>query len=277
MEKLPGNISITSSTTAFIQSIDFSRVSKILLIAHTGRRIFHALQEAIDDFLDRGQVNPDLEINVLLRNPYAENQDRYGHIYNSVRLLKRLQTRDNINIDVRYYQSLPVFRAIFCCYPDTDARQSIVSTYKWLPRFRSRAFEQMIRIDDTVNGEGRHPINQTVLSWFEHYWGVNEIHTIVFDFDDTIAGTMNIQVESWVKAVQQRADTDKGRTYLAPDIAAALTENNPGKLTGIIKKIFLDKQMAPAIFEAIFPNFPESEKELKDEINDSRFDIRERL
>lgn len=264
----------------FLKNIDLEESWEIYVLAHTGRRIFNALYDKIEDYEKErkkakniSEKDLNLQIRVLVRNPYAENQDRYGQVYDTVRKVKNLRKR--LDVEIRFYQALPTFRGIVCVNTETRERKNLLSTYEWLPGFDSHAFDRVFRIDDSVSGDGQHPLVEMVMTWFKHYWGAEEIHTVVFDFDDTIAKTMEIQTDAWVTAIQKFIDSDERTRFLEPGIANAL--DDPGMLKRIVKRIFLEKQMAPEIFKTIFPNFPKDRSNLKEEINHFRFESREEL
>ena len=85
------------------------------------------------------------------------------------------------------------------------------------------------------------------LSWFNHLWGKNEIHTVVFDFDDTLVDSINIQVKAWVYSIKHFIKIDE-ITKLDLDNSISQTLNNSEKLISVIKKIFIQEQHSPVRF-----------------------------
>jgi len=131
---------------------------------------------------------------------------------------------------------------------------------------------------DTVNSPK--PPALVLYSWIEQYWGKDEIHTVVFDFDDTLIKTRDVQVKAWAQVIVESLEnhTIEGKN-LSPKFQAWFHQKSVKAATDLllldaVKDIFVDKQMAEAIAQEIFVDVPE---ETWRRINKKRFEIRERM
>src|SRR5262249_46385442 len=99
------------------------------------------------------------------------------------------------------------------------------------------------------SGPSGSAFQETFCAWFEYYWGKSgkNIHTLIFDFDDTLADTGYIQIEAWVEALESLPM--HRRDILAEDV---LRNAEAGELSKLITRRFTDLQMAVKIADSLF-------------------------
>src|SRR5882724_3765834 len=112
------------------------------------------------------------------------------------------------------------------------------------------------------------------LSWFAHLWGKHRIHTLLFDFDDTLFLTTECQVDAWVEALQSAID---GKTFVRPDLAADIRKviDRRADLTQRMTDIFIKRQQENEILRSLFNTLPPLNK--LDMLRRHRVRVREEL
>lgn len=268
----------------FIKSLDFSKVKKIKVLSHTGRTLYAQLGEKLDELITDNKKFPE-EIHVLTRTRFIESMDRIQYINSTISRVHSLREQEHIipknvgdeRIDIRFYESIPSIRGIIC----EDYKGKIINfttAYYWERENTSRKLDCafIVRESTTQKTEQGKLLN----SWFSQYWGRDEVHTIVFDFDDTLIPSMDLQIDAWLEVINKKYIADKNFiSKLKPRLGQYVKGNVDGLLNNSsfreeIKKIFIEQQLAEAIIEEIFLDI--TEDELKD-INSDRFKIRKDL
>jgi len=262
----------------FLEKVDLSKVSHLYILGHTGQNIYMSFRERIEKLIEKGPGHYPEEIRVLIRAPVVEGLRRNRYIHATVVAVDKLHQKDK-KIDVRFYESVPAVRGIICQYRTPDqTRESYITSYYWPQSNHSKSFDVAYVTRDTVNSPK--PPALVLYSWIEQYWGKDEIHTVVFDFDDTLIKTRDVQVKAWAQVIVESLEnhTIEGKN-LSPKFQAWFHQKSVKAATDLllldaVKDIFVDKQMAEAIAQEIFVDVPE---ETWRRINKKRFEIRERM
>ncbi len=274
--------------STFLKNLNFREFSLIKIFGHTGETIIKEFLERIERCDNELQKEiKDIDIRILLRNPQHSTGRRADGIHKTITHINRLRSREFNNIRVHFYQDLPTFRGFVCHRKDSTARMALISFYHFPRNETSKRFEQAIYIDENNTPKPNQMI-EVFDSWFEHFWGKTrdqKIHTIIFDFDDTMANSHDIQIEAWVDVIKEarkthdldQADLSKNvwkdkleQTHFCEDVWKHI--NNDEELRNIIRQKFFRFQHAKFIFEEIFTNLSE---EMKDEIHQRRFELRQ--
>ena len=254
----------------FLTELPLEGLERIFLIGHTGRNLltnFHRVFE-------QSQYRSKPVIKILLRSPYAETQNRFQQVYNSIEdIISRFRSK-HYNISINYYEAVPNFRCILCEYKNGH-RINFISFYSYIKTQKTTAWNKSFIIKD--NAADKNHFVQYIEDWFFSFFGQKNVHTIVFDFDDTLADTLNLQVEAWLNTIKKLLHNKTiQKEYLNEQISINLESDKLVKKA--IKKIFLDKQMAKPIKEEIFCKVPpEEEIKVEKAIKAYRFKERERL
>jgi phosphoglycolate phosphatase-like HAD superfamily hydrolase len=97
------------------------------------------------------------------------------------------------------------------------------------------------------------------LSWFNHLWGTHRIHTILFDFDDTLFLTTECQVDAWVEALRSAVG---GKTFAARDLAPEIRRSidRRGDIAQKMTRIFIEEQQEESILRRLFSTLPALDK-----------------
>ncbi len=111
-------------------------------------------------------------------------------------------------------------------------------------------------------------------SWFNYYWGKSDgdnvkLHTVIFDFDDTITKTFQIQIDCWCKILEDALGDNTLKIPIAAISNKVIKDNNVNKKE--IEKIFFEKQKADDILNEIFGT---SNLGLKEIIQKTRYNLR---
>lgn len=234
------------NVSQFVRNIPLQDIVSIKVICHTGKYAYIELQERLEE-LKNENARKAIKVTVLARYPLAESSDRASdiiHTHEKVQAFKR----KHFNIDIRYYQSLPVHRAVICQYKNGN-RKTYISNYEWIDA-KSKVSEYAFIVRDSIKSP--HKLVKSVDSWINHYWGNGIIHTLVFDFDDTLALTRELQIDAWIEAIKNALTSS---TIHVNEFSQELKEvhENPQKYRDTFKKIFLEHEMAEQIMDAVLP------------------------
>lgn len=235
----------------FLQHLKIDGLKDVFLIGHTGRNLLHSFDRLLEDhdYCCKPRVH------ILLRNPNSETLRRFSQVISALdNVVKKLRD-EGCAVTVEFYECIPFVRAILCAYENGE-RDSFISFYHYLPRKKSKAWDRAIRVEDSLGK--RNYLVEYVMDWFQSFSGKKGIHSIVFDFDDTLADTLNVQVEAWLTAVTEAVEHDGcALEYLDPSIQHAFHDKR--ELFREIKRIFAEEQMADAIQKKIFSRLPAAE------------------
>ncbi|MDY0093264.1 MAG: HAD hydrolase-like protein [Candidatus Vecturithrix sp.] len=260
----------------FMETIRVEGLHSMKILCFTGKLLLTAIEEKLEEFIQLRQIrdeNLEIAIYIALKHPGSESLRRAAQIEETVKRIKRLQEYENVNIQYCFYQALPSHRGIIC--EDYDGnRTAYLSSYEWLPYQKNQASRYAIVVGDSL--QNRHPMITMLDSWISHYWGKGhgKLHTIVFDFDDTLAPTMKIQIKAWIEALNNAVNNgDIIVENFSPELREA--KNDPRTYFAYIQDAFIRHQMADKIITALLPGL--QNEHIKEVINTERFRIREKL
>jgi len=291
------------SDAEFVSIARIDQALRVRILAHTGKSIYGAVHAELERAL-YGSDGASTEIKVLTRVPTAEGVGRYELIRGTVNLVKNLCGK-GVNAEIRFYDALPSIRGVIVEH-ENGTRISFVSTYVWERDWQvkesppqqgqkrstlstSHALDRAIIVKDTEKHPA--PIVRMLESWFDHYWGHDEIHTVAFDFDDTLISSANLQInaladalcepiddrllpkQAWSEeALPFRDNRERLRQLIATkfastkEIDAVLTEMLPGAdaatLDGLVQRR-KERRYASLEQAAPFPGMPHALERLK--------------
>jgi phosphoglycolate phosphatase-like HAD superfamily hydrolase len=251
----------------FIRALPLEELVAIRMICHTGKYSYIVLQERLNQMEDL-KARERIAISVLARHPIAESTSRANAIDHARRVAADSTRRKVGRTEMRFYQALPVYQAVVCEYAD-GTRRSFISSYEWSDgRTRSAKFALSIR--DRLGAPS--PAVSSVETWMTHYWGNvdGSLHTLVFDFDDTLAGTTESQVKAWIAAIEVAIECGIIKvTNLANVLVAARADKR--QYEDAFKHLFHEKAMAPQILGAALPDATEAQRAF---VEAQRYDLR---
>lgn len=70
-----------------------------------------------------------------------------------------------------------------------------------------------------------------VENWFDYYWGPGVIHTIAFDFDDTIVDTYRDKIAAWICAVDETLNTRDNADHFLSEVIPHFGKGEGDKFT----------------------------------------------
>ena len=248
------------SIEQFLNTIDFEEIDTIEVIGHTGEQLITSLLSKIND---KDYLNlHNIKIKILLRDPYFEIGKRSKGINRIIDKIHDFQEKGYKNIHYKFYTSLPTFRSMLCIPKDpVKGRIAFLGFYYFPNGGPSKRFSHSIIVDQRISENFK--LIDIVESWFKHLWGKNDElrkHTIIFDFDDTIANSHKIQISAWEQIVKE-----------ATDCMGIKNKNINQETKSSIAKIFFEKQNAKDIFNSIFKNL---DYNVVDKLHQRRFQIR---
>jgi phosphoglycolate phosphatase-like HAD superfamily hydrolase len=257
--------------TEFIQAINPEDVIRVLVITHTGSVTLDSVLSA----LQHSPLTSRAKLHVLLRSKELSDLGRAQAIDRSIEALRGFAaTVRHVDVEARFYASPPLLRSVIVEHQD-HRYSAYLSFYDW-PLTRginqrgaaNKGAIRLTRIDQS------NWLFDMFLSWFEHLWGKRRIHTLLFDFDDTLFLTTECQVAAWSEALQSAAD---GKTFalseFAPDIRKLLERR--ADLTKYMTKVFLEEQQEQDILGRLFSTLPSLTK--LDWLRQHRVRVREEL
>jgi phosphoglycolate phosphatase-like HAD superfamily hydrolase len=258
---------------AFVRQADLSTVVQMDVIAITGEVTLRPLCEALECTEDIHDNH--LRMRVLLRSDSSSDAHRIEKKRGTRQSLQRLrQYMPKFDYELRGYSTvLPL-----CCVillHDNGLYSAHLTLYDWHRSKRMTGREShtmwyhVCRSVDVRN----EPLLSVFQSWFDRLWGKHKLHTLVFDFDDTLFRTTDIAVSAWATAVlKSRTDGWIGDDELSPMICAACADWEA--LLRAIKEIYLIDGQERAMLERVFRVQP-SEQRLRI-FQDIRIEARER-
>jgi len=258
---------VYGSEEPFLRGLNWDHVTQVSIIAHTGRSLY----TAFDAFIRKERLSlPAASVRVLTRSASSETRDRSRQI--GVTSDEVATRRGNgLNIEHRFYHTLPWLRG-YLIECDNKERKALIGFYRWSQAWTSEAAPFYVPVEDSE--EQRDPLLELCHSWFEHHWGETDLHTIVFDFDDTLFRTMSIQVEAWASAIEARL---KSKRLSANDLEAESVRpvaHDPVEFRKVLRNVFVTYEAAKDIMSFLLPNLSQDER---DKLDADRFEERVRL
>lgn len=245
----------------FLCKIKLEKVESIELICHTGSKTCDDLIRYINEY--RGTINPGLELKILLRDPNVETSLRKTSIETTVIKLQTLKNIKNLNLRIKYYTSLPWLR-----YLKTSENDFFINHYYYFKGSKTISY---------TDKEFQLPSNRlknVSSSWFNYYWGKSikklNIHTLIFDFDDTITKTYEVQISSWcsiIESILNENPLNIPKNKLKAKYISNSTLANRDEVT----KTFFIKQNAVGICKELFISIADDQQK---RIQDQRYEIR---
>lgn len=252
----------TNNYRNFVNNLNLEEFDEILLIVHTGRNSLEILRQKL--ISDNSTYN--IDIKILLKHPFSETTDRFEQIENHLpTLINEINRNENSTIDFRYYNGLPHFHAILCKYKNIEQYKSYISYYKW------RRHRTIASPTGTVINKDISELFLVAKSLFEHLFSKKNLHTIIFDLDDTIIDSYNSQMKSWKFLLERIFDDKHELNYLRKNIQSDITEES---FEQYIENMFLHTTETDERFNCVFTGLPDNEIQ---KIKKIRFNIREEL
>jgi phosphoglycolate phosphatase-like HAD superfamily hydrolase len=188
----------------FLQSTSLKTVTQIAVSAYTGSSTIRT----ICSFLE-GEEHPNRQIplKVLLRSRFLTDKKRAEDTKSTILKVRELpNTVPWIVPEMQFYAAPPVLRSVVVDHFDRT-RTAYLSYYDWqrpsLELRRPTANERASFVTGSIGSSLLLPVHW---SWFQHYWAKKTIHTLIFDFDDTLFYTTEIRTRAWVQAIQEFVD-----------------------------------------------------------------------
>jgi phosphoglycolate phosphatase-like HAD superfamily hydrolase len=225
----------------FISSLNFRGVTKILVIANTGEVTVKMLREWLTRHVSALPPRQRIKLEILLRSPHISDKKRFDSITRTIKEIHNFSAANRqFDTEVRYYASVCPLRATIFEYAD-NKYSGHLSFSDWGPganlNQRDAAHEHAftkLRVKDTE------PLLSVFLSWFRHFWGYNKIHTLIFDFDDTLFFTTAAQVHGWIRGIERALETNViTLEQLADDVEKALRST---QADSVFTDIFFEEQ-----------------------------------
>lgn len=234
-------------------------VKSVKAVLHTGQVSVRALGKVLN-----ATNVASSRVRVLVRTPGYEDYWRSNAIRRSVDDIR------DFGFGYTFYSAPPFVHGFLIEYED-GSHDHFYSFYLHTDSGRTQ-------IDDAAYvdiGRSKGSFYKVFTSWFEYHWGKSnrKVHTIVFDFDDTIADTGFIQVEAWSEALKQLPTQRKA--LLVDDVSKALKDDT---LFDLVRARFERHQTASEIVDSLFQTELDSDTATaaKGELQKARMEIRVR-
>ncbi len=264
------------SLDEFLDSILDQDIHSMDIIAHTGNEIINEFFEKISISDNYRQKFMQTKIRILIRNPEFEVGHRIDYIKNKIKTIIEHQNSGFDKLHFRLYQSLPSFRAVICRGGNSKVINAFLNFYYFPSDEKQSKHYPKAEIIDSKKALDD-DLLKIVNTWIEHFWGKtgdgSMIHTIIFDFDGTIADSHDIQITAWIDVIRN-ANKRPGVTEDNYQQAIRGILQDREKLYVEVSKIYLKAQIADKIYKMIFKDVPD---EIKKEIFTERFNIRKQL
>lgn len=243
---------------SFIGSLDLPEVKRFRIIAISGQSTLRSFLAAIGKHNSNSKVP--IRAEILLRSREYVDKGRKEKIDASMKMLDEFR-RDHtwFTFETRTYSCPTPFLAVVCELKD-GKRIARLGSYTWqgtnLRESFNAAAEAQVEIDERKGAAAKDNYLELYLAWFNHFWGHHRIHTILFDFDDTLFETTHAQVDGWLDVI---SDNIKKKFIAESDFRSKADFEKLRKPTAQAREhmcnIFLDEQTAAKIVIRLFkPN-----------------------
>lgn len=234
--------------SAFVTSLNANEVTSFRILAISGgvtvRSFLNAMERS--SFADKP-----VECRFLLRSPLSTDRRRSQTVAATQADLRRFQGRHpTFKQETRTYGSTTPLHCVIAEHRDGRS-SAYLAFYDWTTlnaREGTGLFKRLV-----YAATANEPLLRVYLSWFNHFWGIHKIHTVLFDFDDTLFLTTGAQAQAWAAtitwALQKKIIKHED---LMEDVRSACLRNQ--NLVPIMTEIFLDEQDEESIFARIFEN-----------------------
>jgi len=233
----------------FLEKLDFSDITRMSIVAYTGSSTVRTICEHLERVSDNGKT--EIELRVALRSRFLSDAQRAEDIKRTSDLLEVLaRNKPWVKSEVRYYGTPALLRSLLVDHKD-GSQSAYLSYYDW-----SREGSSIRRA--TANSDASHTLYDATSrrlacvhqSWFSHYWAAHKIHTIVFDFDDTLFATSCARIEAWRETILEAVNfRGLGQAILTEEIHQALRTET---LLERLREVFFDEQDDVRIAARIF-------------------------
>jgi phosphoglycolate phosphatase-like HAD superfamily hydrolase len=265
---------ITTKEEDFLSHLPIPAIRELRVLAHTGKILVTELRCQIDRAARRQDDR--LVVKVLLRDPLAEGPSRRKQVVNTYQdLMTFARERQDVQIQVRFYSGLPSVRGIICMGRDPARRWHFLSAYDWGADHAAGDApgpQKTRALNPGVVWTGRTPDTPAPMKllehWFDYLWGPGLLHTIAFDFDDTLLRTHADHVDAWraalLGALREGLLT---REMLAPAVLAVV--DDPGRLDDHLAHLYHRLARAPEIAAALVR--PDTDAAVTLKLNERRY------
>jgi len=249
----------SKSIDDFVSSVSLSTVSHISIMSITGDVTIKNFCNAIARAKDQKRLPQEISVKVLLRADSSSDTRRTNRKEEAVAALRALHLSiEGFLYEIRTYSSVSPLHCLIMEHTD-HTFSAYLSFYDWRatgPNVRESA-NPMVAVFSHV--QEQEPLLSVFLSWFRHCWGKHKVHTLIFDFDDTLFETTAAQVKGWVAAIRSvLGDGIISTGDLKADVAEALASES--SLTEKLTTIFLDEQRESNIFDRLLATKMSPEK-----------------
>lgn len=258
---------------AFLTESDFGNVKSILVTANTGEVTVKILCEWLSRHSAKIPSNITVPLQILLRSPHVSDKKRADSTQRTVKQIQTLAVNDSrFDVQVRYYASVCPLRATILENSD-GTYCGYLSFVDWgpgvNPNQRDAAYEHAFARRKVVENDA---MLSVFLSWFRHFWGRHQVHTLIFDFDDTLFLTTAAQIYGWIRAIERSLETKQiTEQQLAAEVRISLREGNANDL---FTDIFFEEQEEDRILRRLVAD--ELSSEAREFIRRERVSARER-
>lgn len=242
----------------FLAGIDLDTIAAIDMMAITGE-----LQvRPICELLERAKSlhHRKLPVRILLRSDSSSDTRRIHNREATREALERVrQAIPDLDYEIRYYSAPCPLRTTMVRHID-GSHSAFLSFYDWRSEDLMSVRESEVLwcyLRDHVREDDK--LLSVYRSWFAQFWGRHRIHTLLFDFDDTLFQTTDIQVRAWMHALCTAMESgliEKG--MIAEDVREALPDQD--LLHQVLTDILLWEQQESNMIDRLFPTRPNDER-----------------
>jgi hypothetical protein len=187
----------------FIAELELSDISSIMIMAVSGRITVSLLLQVLQDTTSELEIEK-IHIKILLSASYMSDAGRPASLLETIRQAKEFELRNKFfDVEVRIYSAPAFFRGAIIEHTDGSFSGHLGYYYWGQSKELTQRHHWSRHARVFKKNESLDPGLRVFLSWFNHYWGLNIINTIIFDFDDTIFYTTEAQVGGWAGAIER--------------------------------------------------------------------------
>jgi len=193
---------------AYVRSLVLSDIRTLSVFANTGQSTLEIFVTELRSIIDQQQFDR-ITVQILLRSPHNADLQRAERSEQSLKKAHALQNATTASkvvfVEHRYYSTTLPFRGVLAEHK-SEGYSGFISFYDWSQRGSRSPFTTRDAANPAAfvirKSNDQHALLDVYVSWFRHLWGRRNLHTLVFDFDDTLFTTTEAQIAAWLSAIR---------------------------------------------------------------------------
>ena len=249
----------------FLSNISTRDVLGYKILARTGSWVLPAVFDQLNSLEDP----PFPPIDIILQNPLSMDLDTLRSVQECWDQEIRPLIRKGSRINIRYHEIHTIQEGVIVQMK--NGQKAFGLTQAPPPNIR----KQEPKLLNCFFHNGSVTIGgSNFQDHFDYLWGKKELHTIAFDFDDTLIESISFRIEAWLRTLMDLSQKPWFKMeYLDESLREHIKDEHLTRIK--VKEVILKELVDPRVLRALFPNV--QQEQLRQSIYNYRYSIREQL